>query len=1430
MRYSTLLLIVSLCALAPQALAQENNTAAKKSVSPSFNRTPTLPKWAQPLAEMPESKSAEPIVVRLDETQAVLSTNSAYLINRAIQVNEKNSLAVIGQFGIDYYPIYQKLAVHRISLIRDAKVVDRLSSVSIRHLQRETSMESGMYGGATTVQFLMDDVRVGDTLWITYTVEGENPVFEKKWSSEFHWDRNTPIEKRRVTILHPKNRPVYWKQLGDFKTTELKPQYDQFGDTERIRFEENDIEPIESEPSIPSDYIPVRVLQFSEYKNWHEVAVWAEGLFPKVRGSIELKKLAQQFGQKKTPMEQVSEALHWVQNEVRYFSVSMGENSHRPQLPDVVLKKRYGDCKDKSYLLVSLLNELGIEAQPILLSAHAGKLPAKTLAAPSWFDHVIVAVKIEGKLFYVDPTVSGQNLAVDKITPPFPDAKVLAASASANALQTLPSRVIDLVLVEEHMDITIPSANSDAILKATNIYRGEFAEWARQNFPSLSSKELKRSVLMQFEKQYPGISLNNNIELKDNRDENQFAVSAELKLPNPLTKKGSQYEITYESKIFQNSLGIPEKITRNFPLELPNINYHAQYYLEIHWPDTVRDYKTPVAKVVRTPFFDAYEETAFMGNTRILFTDFKVKRNVVEAELIPAMQKEARELNPFGTGEFSVAEEDLQEQTHSALSYRELDTMQLIGLIDTINKTEMHLDNPDELKGICHFFSNIPYLADFMGEDTIRRNIELEKTLITGKLSALKKCIPGLTMSRGDFQDTVTTIIQDKGNIGDESQQKDLAWAYFYLQKNADAIKTLSRSFEGKENANKQATNSLEFADALALYQRSKTDTGELIKKLRFGFDKNVWPYSIIAMQLNEISIQELISSLQKMSPSSKEIASSDAWYYIGQKYMAMGEPALAKEAYSKVIESGIRSSSSYRYAQIEMLLMDANEKDYFEGNRYLALNQYDKAVNSFRASAASGFIKGKYELGKVYYFGDYGSTRRNYDEAFKLFEEAANAGHPGAENFLGNMYLDGKGVKVDRAKSIVWYMKAAAAGDKHGHYNLGNAYLKGTPLPQDNAQAFAHYLIAAEKGHEKAQAELAILYANGEGTKLDFHQAYRWSLLASLRGEIKGLLQIAALYATGNGVKKDGKRAISFYEEAVSQGSTQAMFNLGALYQNGFGVEVDHKLAFEWYQKAVSKGHIEAMAALGYMYQYGLGVQKYEEKAASLYKSGAMFGSPEALYRLGLAHKEGMGTTLDTKRAVEYLLLAATKAHKGAIDALENGDENFRRVIELQQKETEERDAKLGADGDAPTLYDLGLKYNKGRGVKKNYLVAATFYNKAADLEYPLAQNNLGDMYELGQGLPIDYEKAISLYKKAANAEHYSGFNSLASMYERGVGMKKNPYLAYVYYTIASKLRQSLYGRSENIANLLTREQIEKAEAVAGAWKKGMLLPTDED
>ena len=66
--------------------------------------------------------------------------------------------------------------------------------------------------------------------------------------------------------------------------------------------------------------------------------------------------------------ESLARAFEFAARDVRYVSIQIGIGGYKPHTPSQVCSNRYGDCKDKAFLLSLLLRELGAEAYPALVN------------------------------------------------------------------------------------------------------------------------------------------------------------------------------------------------------------------------------------------------------------------------------------------------------------------------------------------------------------------------------------------------------------------------------------------------------------------------------------------------------------------------------------------------------------------------------------------------------------------------------------------------------------------------------------------------------------------------------------------------------------------------------------------------------------------------------------------------------------------------------------------------------------------------------------------------------------------------------------------------------------------------------------------------------------------------------------------------------
>ena len=97
-------------------------------------------------------------------------------------------------------------------------------------------------------------------------------------------------------------------------------------------------------------------------------------------------------------MSKIDALYTYVSRQIRYVAIEIGIGGYQPHLPADVYKNKYGDCKDKATLLISMLNKIGLRGYPALVGTRGdveADPKAPTLAT---FDHMIVALPVPANL------------------------------------------------------------------------------------------------------------------------------------------------------------------------------------------------------------------------------------------------------------------------------------------------------------------------------------------------------------------------------------------------------------------------------------------------------------------------------------------------------------------------------------------------------------------------------------------------------------------------------------------------------------------------------------------------------------------------------------------------------------------------------------------------------------------------------------------------------------------------------------------------------------------------------------------------------------------------------------------------------------------------------------------------------------------------
>lgn len=171
---------------------------------------------------------------------------------------------------------------------------------------------------------------------------------------------------------------------------------------------------LNNEPAIEYEYYMPgledigKMLHVSSIENWGFLVDWYSDLArTKTRHSFEIKEaVTSLFSEHKTYSDQqkIKKIYDFITENIRYSYIPFRQSALVPQRARNVLVNRIGDCKDKAALCISMLREVGLEGDFVLLNTRNYGRNEHVLASIA-FDHVIVAVETEQGRLYIDPGV-----------------------------------------------------------------------------------------------------------------------------------------------------------------------------------------------------------------------------------------------------------------------------------------------------------------------------------------------------------------------------------------------------------------------------------------------------------------------------------------------------------------------------------------------------------------------------------------------------------------------------------------------------------------------------------------------------------------------------------------------------------------------------------------------------------------------------------------------------------------------------------------------------------------------------------------------------------------------------------------------------------------------------------------------------------------
>jgi TPR repeat protein len=113
-----------------------------------------------------------------------------------------------------------------------------------------------------------------------------------------------------------------------------------------------------------------------------------------------------------------------------------------------------------------------------------------------------------------------------------------------------------------------------------------------------------------------------------------------------------------------------------------------------------------------------------------------------------------------------------------------------------------------------------------------------------------------------------------------------------------------------------------------------------------------------------------------------------------------------------------------------------------------------------------------------------------------------AQAGDPNAQNELGLLYSEGRGLPQNYLEAKDWFKKAAEQGHADAQVNLGTLYSLGRGAPYSDHMALFWFQKAAEQRNALAFAKLGMMHERGRAVPQNLIEAHMWYNLSLAYGE----------------------------------------------------------------------------------------------------------------------------------------------------------------------------------------------------------------------------------------------------------------------------------------------------------------------------------------
>jgi hypothetical protein len=292
------------------------------------------------------------------------------------------------QTSVQWDPWYQNQPSIRARVLQVDGKVSELDTHTLTDVPAKNE-EADAFSNARIYKGPLPSLAIGTIVEEETTVADRLPFFSGGSVYRAYLSRDVPVIRSRVIVETPADTP-FQSKVNFLPDAKIQTQL-----VDGIRRSTYDQDPVPLSPSSDIDLATDKPLypyiEFSTGASWAAVAAAYQKIAEPQIQPDRVKALlpTSTSSNRLATVQALVSKLH---HEIRYTGIEFGESGLQPQTPTEILKRRYGDCKDKAAFLVAMLRASGIPANLALLDVGPGSDVNPDLPGMNQFDHAIVHV------------------------------------------------------------------------------------------------------------------------------------------------------------------------------------------------------------------------------------------------------------------------------------------------------------------------------------------------------------------------------------------------------------------------------------------------------------------------------------------------------------------------------------------------------------------------------------------------------------------------------------------------------------------------------------------------------------------------------------------------------------------------------------------------------------------------------------------------------------------------------------------------------------------------------------------------------------------------------------------------------------------------------------------------------------------------------